>query len=331
MSAHSLSSAEKAAILLISLGEEVASEVFRRLPQSDVKKIGSALGRMSSVDQATVDIVLNEFLGLLNTKRSMLAKDGVAFARKAIELAFHNEKGSQLADTIEKNQASLRSLERADTEVLARILRNEHPQTIALVLAHTRPEQGAALLKFFPEGSRSELLLRVAQMEPVDPETILELDAHLSEEIDRMSSQQHRKVGGPQQVASILNHLHQDGQRILDGLGERQPQLAEDIRALMFTFEDLSRLDDRAIQELIKVIPRSTLTLALRGVPDNLSQLFYKNMSSRSAETMREDLIAMGAQKKEDVLRAQRDILDWVKKLEDQGKIVIERGERQVI
>jgi flagellar motor switch protein FliG len=168
-------------------------------------------------------------------------------------------------------------------------------------------------------------------MEPVDPETILELDAHLSEEIDRMSSQQHRKVGGPQQVASILNHLHQDGQRILDGLGERQPQLAEDIRALMFTFEDLSRLDDRAIQELIKVIPRSTLTLALRGVPDNLSQLFYKNMSSRSAETMREDLIAMGAQKKEDVLRAQRDILDWVKKLEDQGKIVIERGERQVI
>lgn len=326
-----LSSTEKAAILLISLGEEVAAEVFRKLSPNEVRRIGSALGRLNAVDQATIDIVVHEFLGLLQTKKPTRTTDGVAFAQRAIQLAFKNEEGSKLSEAIAKSHVTLRAIERVDAETLARVLRQEHPQSIALVLAHCKPEQGAKLISFLPESLRSDLLLRVAQMGPVDPDVILELDAHLSREIERVGIQQGLKVGGPKQVASILNYLDQEGKRILEGLEEKQAELADNIRSLMFTFEDLSLLDDRALQELIKLVPRGTLTLALRGVSEELSVLFYRNMSKRSAETMQEDLAAMGQQKREDVLKAQREVLDCVKKLEEQGKILIERNQKQVI
>ena len=331
MSAIKLSSADKAAILLLTLGEELAAEVFKQLAPQEVRRIGSALARLGPVNQTTVDIVLNEFLGLLKTKKSVFEKDGVAFAQKAIALAFKSEEAKWLSDAIAQNQVQLRSLERIDAETLARILKNEHPQTIALVLAHAKADQGASLIQHFPESMKSELLVRLAQMDHVAPEVIAQLDHFLTQEIQRLGNQQHRKIGGPQQVAAILNRLDEDGKRILDGMEKRMPQLAEDIRTLMFTFEDLGRLANNGIKALLKVVPRNTLTMALRGVPPTLSELFFKNMSQSAAQMLIEDIETMGPQKLGEVQKAQREVIEWVKKLEEEGKIVYFDDDRSVV
>ena len=331
MSAIKLSSADKAAILLLTLGEELAAEVFKQLAPQEVRRIGSALARLGPVNQTTVDIVLNEFLGLLKTKKSVFEKDGVAFAQKAIALAFKSEEAKWLSDAIAQNQVQLRSLERIDAETLARILKNEHPQTIALVLAHAKADQGASLIQHFPESMKSELLVRLAQMDHVAPEVIAQLDHFLTQEIQRLGNQQLRKIGGPQQVAAILNRLDEDGKRILDGMEKRMPQLAEDIRTLMFTFEDLGRLANNGIKALLKVVPRNTLTMALRGVPPTLSELFFKNMSQSAAQMLIEDIETMGPQKLGEVQKAQREVIEWVKKLEEEGKIVYFDDDRSVV
>jgi len=330
VSALKLSPTEKVAILLMALGEDIAGEVFRNLHESEVRRIGVALGRLGRVDQATVDIVIQEFLAILNTKTTGLHQDGVTFAQRAIELAFKGEQGDTLSRAVKQQAITLRCLDAAESPILARILQNEHPQTIAMVLAHARPEKASALLKHWSESMRTEVLMRVANLNPIDPEVILEVDQHILKEIERMGSSSQRKLGGPKSVASILNLLHQDGTRLLEGIEERQPDLAQAIREQMFTFDDLVLLDSRGIQEIIKWVPRQQLAMALRGAGEPVKDLFFQNMSERSAKLLREDISMLGQQKINDIQKVQSEILAYVRKLEEDGKIVIDRDHRQV-
>lgn len=330
MSSSKYSPAEKVAILLMALGEEIAAEIFKGMDQNEVRRIGSALSRMGRVDQEVIDTVIQEFMNLLNTQPKSLRTDGVGFAQRAIQLAFKGEEGERLARASARGETKMRVLEMADAPTLARILHNEVPQTLALVIAHASPEKAGALLRHWPEAARTEILLRVARLQPVDPELIATIDQHLMEEIDRMGSSRQQKLGGAKQVASILNRMDREGLRLLDGLGERNPELAEEIRLKMFTIDDLVQIDSRGIQELLKHIQQNTLLLALRGTSETIQNLFFSNMSQRAAKMLKEDMLAMPAQKAKDVTQAQNDILACVRKLEEEGKILIERNQTAV-
>ncbi len=331
MSALKLDSAEKVAILLLALGEDIAAEVFQNLHPIEVRRIGAAMSHLGRIEQTTIDIVIHEFLGLLNTKSSTLGTNGIDFAQRAIKLAFKGENGEELAAGISKGDIRMRSLEVAEVPALARLLHSELPQTVALVLAHATPQKASALLKHWPESARTDLLLRIAKLGPVDPESIAELDQHLLNELERMGNSRQTKLGGTKAVANILNRMDKEGLKLLDGLGERQPDLAASVREQMFTFEDLVLLDDRSVQELIKVVAQSKLSTALRGTSEAIQQIFFRNMSQRAGQLLKEDMSATSPQRLSDVVKVQNEILEAVRKLEDEGKIVIEREMKKVV
>lgn len=331
MAESKLSPSEKVAVLIMAMGEEIAADIFKNMSMEEVRRIGSAMSRMGRIEQATIDLVMQEFVTLLHTKPSSVHTDGVGFAQRAIQLAFKGVDGERLANSAARGDIKMRVLEVADAPTLARILQSEVPQTIALVLAHAKPDKASALLKHWPEAARTEILLRMAKLNPVDPEMIAEIDQHLLQEVDRMGSLRQQKIGGSKQVAAILNRMDRDGIRLLDSLGERNPDLAEEIRLKMFTFDDLVQIDSRGIQELLKVVPQPTLLLALRGTNEAIQNLFFSNMSQRAGKLLREDLLAMAPQKASDVSKAQNDILGVVRTLEEEGKIVIERGAEKAV
>jgi len=331
MAVRSYNPTQKAAILLLALGEELAAEIFRSMNESEVRSVGSALRQLGKVEQTDMDQVVQEFLGILNTKTTGIDKDTAGFAQKAIQLAFKGEKGQQIAKQLGRGPHRMRALEIADTTTISRILALEHPQTIAMVLAHATSDKASAILMQLHEALRTEIMLRLSKLQPIDPEVVAEVDQHLLKEIERMGSLHQRKLGGSKKVADILNHLDKEGLRLLEKIEERNPDLSEDIRQNMFTFDDLVLLDARSVQEVTKKVPRGILSLALRGATDKVKTLFFKNMSERSAKMMADDIEALGAQKKSDVLHAQREVLNEVHRLEGDGTITIDRDQKRQV
>ncbi|MDQ3233232.1 MAG: flagellar motor switch protein FliG, partial [Pseudobdellovibrionaceae bacterium] len=318
-------------ILLLSLGEELAAEIFRNMNESEVRTVGSALKQLGKIEQADINTVVGEFLTVLNTKTTGMSMDTAAFAQKAIQLAFKGDKGQEITKQLGRGPAKMRSLEIADATSLARILQLEHPQTIAMVLAHATADKASAILLQIHDSLRTEIMVRLSKLEPIDPELVMEIDQHLLKEVDRMGSLNQRKLGGPRKVAEILNFLDKDGQALLEKIEERNPDLSEDIRQKMFTFDDLIMIDARGLQEVIKVVPRGTLTIALRGTSDTIKKLFFKNMSERSAKMLADDIESQGALKQSDVLKAQREVLNEVRKLEESGRLVIDRDQKRQV
>jgi flagellar motor switch protein FliG len=276
MANRSYNSTQKAAILLLALGEELAAEIFRSMNESEVRSVGSALKQLGKVEQADMDHVVQEFLGILDTKTTGINKDTAAFAQKAIQLAFKGERGQQISQGLGQGPHKMRALEIADTHTISRILALEHPQTIAMVLAHATADKASAILIQLHESLRTEIMLRLSNLQPIDPEVVAEVDQHLLKEIERMGSLHQRKLGGSKKVADILNHLDKEGLRLLEKIEERNPSLSEDIRQNMFTFDDLVLLDARGLQELTKKVPRGVLTLALRGATEKSKISFLR-------------------------------------------------------
>jgi flagellar motor switch protein FliG len=228
MAARKFNPSQKAAILLLSLGEELAAEIFRGMNEHEVRTVGSALKQLGKVEQADIDAVVNEFLTILNTKTTGLHKDTAEFAQKAIQLAFKGDKGQQIAQQLGRGPARMRSLEVADSTTLARILQMEHPQTIAMILAHATADKASAILLQIPEALRTEIMVRLSKLEPIDPELVMEIDQHILQEVERMGSLGQRKLGGSRKVAEILNHLDKEGQILLEKIEERSPDLSEE-------------------------------------------------------------------------------------------------------
>ncbi|WP_141731417.1 flagellar motor switch protein FliG [Oligoflexus tunisiensis] len=331
MAARKFNPSQKAAILLLSLGEELAAEIFRGMSPSEVRTVGTALKQLGRVEQADIDAVLKEFLAALNTTAKGMNKDTADFAQKAIQLAFKGDKGQQIAKQLGRGPAKMRSLEITDATTLARIMQLEHPQTIAMILAHATSDKASAVLLQLHESLRTEIMVRLSKLEPIDPDLVMEIDQHILQEVERMGSLGQRKLGGSRKVAEILNHLDKEGLQLLEKIEERNPDLSEEIRQKMFTFDDLVLIDSRGVQELIKVVPRGSLTLALRGTTETIKNLFYKNMSERSAKMLADDIDALGPQKQSDILKAQHEVLSEVRKLEEDGRLVIDRDQKRQV
>lgn len=323
MGAKKFSPSDKAAIIVASLGEDLAPEVFKQLGLEDSAKIGRSLRTLGLVDQKDIDEVLTEFLSLLESPRAR-GIDVKSFL-KGLH-AKSNAKNQALLDSLGQGEYRMRVFERTRPDILYRVIANETPQTLALILSHAPSEFAAPLIKLFPEILRMDVLLRMARLQEVDPEWIQEIDDQLVQAVDKLGATHAQKIGGVKKVAEILNALSQDAPGLLDKIAERQPNLADDIKQEMFTFEDLLKINDKGIQEIVKGVKRESLILALRGAPVEMIQLFARGMSERSAKMFREDLEALGAQKKSDVMKAREELLQHTRGLIENGKVEFGAG-----
>lgn len=327
MGTHNYSGSQKAAILLLSFGEEISSEIFKNLNEFEIKRIGTAMSRLGRLEEDVVDEVILEFYEIIQQNKQFFY-GGSDYTKKVIGSAFKGGEAEELIDQLSLSSANLDSLELIDPRTLGGFIRNEHPQTIALILAHLDPSKFGETLKTLPEALHTEILLRVANLDAVAPELIDEIEDVLRQEVQAMGSISTDKLGGVEAIADMLNLIDKSSEEeMLDNLEERDPDLAEEIRQLMFVFDDLVKLDDRSIQELIKNVNNDKWKVALKTSSEAVRDLVFKNMSTRAADMLKEDMEAMPAVKLSDVEAVQFEILQVTRKLEEEGKVIIASGD----
>jgi flagellar motor switch protein FliG len=319
---------QKAAIFLFSLGEDVASEIVKRLDEEDIKKLGNSMAKISSISPSTIESIFAEFQQMASSDRPIhLGSTGKnQFLKNVFSKAMEEEKAQSLMETIQGGEKGnlFQKIRKLDSKTLANFLQNEHPQTIALILAHLEPGRTAAILEGFPPPLQTEIIFRISQLENV-PEGILEeIDQTIQKEMSVFESVDGRKVGGVGSVANILNQMDSTTENtILQSLEEQKEGLADEIRKLMFMFEDLLNVDDRSILTILKDISSDTLKIALKTASDELKEKVFRNMSERAAALLKEDMEVMGPVRLKDVEAAQQSIIQSAKKLETEGKIVL--------
>ncbi|WP_243451406.1 flagellar motor switch protein FliG [Desulfovibrio psychrotolerans] len=310
------------------MGDKFTSEAFKRMDRSEIAIISKAMVELESIPKEVVEDVLREFHFALVSGQEMIS-GGADTVKRLLMKNLDSETAKYIMDSLnlDTGPAPFRELENVSPRILAQILRNEHPQTLALILGHLQSEQAAELLTNLPAGVRPEILMRLAKLEAVPEDMLMEVDKVLQSQLIAMGGKEGKKVGGVSAVAEILNAVDRaTEEEVLSEIEEESAQMAEDIRNLMFVFEDVSGLDDRAVRELLKEISNEDMTMALRGASDDLKERFFKNMSERAATMIREDLEIMGPTRLSDVENAQQNIVKVVRRLEVEGRIAIGRG-----
>lgn len=320
---------EKAAILVNYLGPDAARMLFKFTDDSDIRKLLSVMAKYRIVPVEVTKRVLEEYYEMVSEAQeyifseSSLNKDTVVDAvgeERARGILGHLSANSPSARTLE-------SLEVVDAKSLSNFLINEHPQTISVILAHLEPEKKGEVLKRLPESLQAEVVLRLSNLDHVAPELIAEVDRVLKQELSTLGTVEQSSLGGVQPVAEMLNVMDKNTETaIMSRIEEKDPILAEEIRKLMFVFEDIIKIDDRGIQTLLKEIPNDKLLLALKTANEEIRQKIFKNISQRAAKLLQEDLQNMGPARLSDVEAAQVEIVNAARRLEQEGKILIARG-----
>lgn len=318
---------QKAAILMALLGEESASYIYRHLPERDLESLTQRIAELEHVKPETAVAVLEEYYRLTLTQ-SYLAEGGPEYAQKVLIKAFGENGAQKLLDQVskamEQSLVSLESLERADPQQLAKFLEVEHPQTIALILAHMHARQASTVLLRLPEEIRAETVRRLAHLRQFSPEVAEKVALALNKRLESLGEQSRRAYAGFKGAADMLNQLEPIVSKgILETIEKDDAQLALGIRNLMFTFEDLLGVPETGIRELLGQLDKKTLALALRGASEELKNLIYKSMSSRAVDMLKEDMEVLGAVRAKDVSQAQREIVEVARKLESEGKLVL--------
>jgi flagellar motor switch protein FliG len=322
-----LSGQEKAGLLLSSLGVTTTQLIFSHMRDNDVKRMINAMSNVRKAPIWMIKKVLEEFYSELNEENDLLFAENRG--RDFIINALGEDRAKQLLGQIVDvgTTNTLESLELVDTRTLANFLINEHPQTIALIVAHLNPERKVDVLRRLPEGLQAEVVLRVANLDYVSPELIAQLDDVLKTELSTLGSIDTNQLGGVEPIADMLNLMDKNSEKnIMGRVEEKDPELAEEIRKLMFVFEDLVHVDDKGIQSLLKEVDQQKLVIALKTAPEEIRAKLFKNMSNRAANLLQEDLDALGPTKLSDVEKAQSEIVQKCKELESQGKAFISRG-----
>ena len=320
-----LTGMRKSAILLVLLGEEVASKIFRNLPESDLEKLTQEIAELEYIDPPTAQNVLEEYHRLALTQE-YLAQGGTDYAQKLLVKAFGEDGARQLLKQVshaaEMSASKLDSLQKSDPQQLAKFLEAEHPQTIALILAHLDPKQASSLLMRFPEALRAEAIKRMAQLRQFSPEIAQKVSVALHKRLEALGEQHRRAYAGVQGVADLLNRLDPVASKtILETIEKEDPKVALGIRNLMFTFQDLLGVPETGIRELLGNLDKKTLAMALRGATEELKNYIFKSMSSRAVEMLKEDMEILGPVRARDVTKAQQEVVAAARKLEADGKI----------
>lgn len=323
-----LSGFEKVAILLLSLSEEDAANILKKLEPKEVQKVGMTMAGMSEFSQEKITAVHKCFLDDIQTF-SAIGVDSEDFIRNMLTKALGEDKASNIIDQIILGGGSkgMDSLKWMDARQVASIIQNEHPQIQTIVLSYLDPEQSAEILSQFPDKVRLDLMMRIANLEEVQPAALAELNEIMEKQFAGQSGAQAAKMGGLKAAASIMNYLDTtiEGQ-LMDMLRESDEEMAQQVQDLMFVFENLIDVDDRGIQSLLREVQQDVLQKALKGADEQLSTKFFANMSKRAAEMLQDDLEAMGPIRVSEVEAAQKEILSVTRRLADAGEIMLGGG-----
>ncbi|WP_019879170.1 flagellar motor switch protein FliG [Succinispira mobilis] len=324
-----LSGKKKAAILLISLGQETAANIFKKLKEEELEVITLEIANQKKVTPEQKQLVISEFYQMCKAKE-YISEGGLDYARTVLEKAVGLESALSV---INKLTSSLQirpfdCVRNTDPSQLLNLIQNEHPQTIALVLAYLRPEQAAAILSALPNDVQYDVARRIATMDRTSPDIIRDVEKVLERKISSsLGNQDFTIAGGVEAIVELLNRSDRTTERsIIENLESQDPELAEEIRKLMFVFEDIILLDDRSLQMVLREVENKDLSLALKGVPNEVANKIFKNMSKRAADMLREEIEFMGPVRIRDVEEAQQKIVNIIRKLEDSGEIIVSRG-----
>ena len=319
---------EKAAILLMTLGEEQAAEVFRHLAPKEVQRLGETIARMKGVTRERVDQVMENFTDLAANEH-MLVADSNEYVKAVLRKALGDDKANLLIDRILQGSdvTGIESLKWMDATSVAELLRNEHPQIAAAILVHLEFDQAAEVLKLFTERQRNEVMVRIATLDGIQPIALRDLNEVMSKVLAGGDRGRKSSLGGVKTAAEILNMLGTAVETsVLDFVREADNELAQKIMDNMFTFDDVEKIDDKGIQALMKEVQSDSLIVALKGATPALREKIFKNMSTRAAETLREDLESRGPVRLSEVEAEQKEMLKIVRRLVDEGQIVLMGG-----
>jgi len=320
-----LSGIRKAAILLLALRQDVAARILAGLSRDRVEEISREIASLDVVDPEARREVISEFYQLV-LARQYVDQGGLAYARNLLQKTLPPDEAKRIIATIEHSvhQQPFSFLQKTEKENLVTFLQEEHPQTIALVLSYLPPVMASEVLVGLPTERQIEVAMRIAQMDQTSPDVIKEVERGLEKRLAGLVSERFERVGGVQAVAEILNLAGRATEKaILEGLEEHDPTLVEEIRRLMFVFEDILRVNDKGIQAVLKEVDNQELALALRTASEELKEKIFKNMSERAAQLIKEEMEFMGPVRVADVEAAQQKIVDIVRRLEDAGEVIV--------
>lgn len=332
----SMNGARKAAVLLVAVGEELAKEILRALPEADVQRLTEELAELRGITADLSGQVMEEFWDLLETQNFMV-HGGLDYASRLLMETFGKDRAEDLLTLVRRSQeaaqGNLAKLQRTDPQQLGKLLDAEHPQTIALVLAHLDPKRASMVLDNLSEEHKVVSIQRLAEMRQFSPEMAQKVAHILHRRLESMGDTARKSYSGFKAVADLLNRLQaEESKKILESIEEAQPELALSIRNLMFTFEDLITVPPATIREIVSGVDKRQLAMALRGANEELRAQIFKAMSSRAVEMLKEDMEVLGPVRSREVAQAQQEILNLARRLEAEGKVVLklETGEEML-
>ncbi|MBV9081220.1 MAG: flagellar motor switch protein FliG [Acidobacteriaceae bacterium] len=324
---RALTGLQKAAVLMVILGEQTSATVLRQLDDVEVQRIGRAIARVPTITSELAEEVLTEFYQMIVAQEYVL-KGGMEYAEKVLLSAFGSEQAKRLIDRVTRgiayNSANFDALQKSDPQQLANFIRNEHPQTVALILSHLGPSQAAGLLASLPAEMQHDIAVRMANLDQISPEIISKIATIVGEKLKAIGENNRETYGGVRAVAELFNRLDQGhSKEILNRIEASNADLGGQIRQLMFVFEDLLKVEARGIRELLERVDRKVLTVALKGTSEPLRNHFLQVMSQRGADMLREDMEALGPVRMREVEAAQQQIIAAARQLEAEGVVTL--------
>ncbi|HDI52179.1 flagellar motor switch protein FliG [candidate division KSB1 bacterium] len=335
--AKNLSGYQKAAILLVAVGMEAASAIYKNLSNEDVEKLTREIARLRNIPSSVIQTVIEEFYQMM-LAQNYVSEAGAEYARQLLERSLGRERAAGVLQNMERVEKAkttgFRRLQKMDVDQIVTFLQKEHPQIISVILAHLDAEKAAKVFDEFPQDMQVEVAYRMARLDRVDPELVKEVEQFINSHFKADYTQSLGQIDGQRLVADLLNQASKVTERaVLEGLVQVDPDLTNEIKNLMFVFDDLVLVDDRSMQKILKEVDTKELSLALKGASDSVKEKIFSNMSERAATMLKEELEYIGPVRVKDVEEAQRRILAIVSNLEENGEIVIHRvgGEEDVI
>ncbi len=319
---------QKTAMLLMSLGEEAASQLLKFMTPDEIKQVGVHMTAISAVKREMANELLSSFIASMGQETDIMVQ-GKSFLKNLLPDVLGSDAGNMLSKIeLEREKIPFKYIQDIDAKVLANFIKAEHPQTITIIMAHLNRERASQVLHYLPESLQYEVVERISQLEIVPPDLVREVDEVLEKELLSMGKEGHRILGGIPAVAEIMNVCDKrTGNSILQLMEERDAELAEKVRKLMFVFEDLVSIADTGIRELLKEVRNEELTLALKTASDDLKDKLFKNLSRRASEMLQEDMAVMGPVRLSDVEASQQAILGIARRLEKEGRIILAGSE----
>jgi flagellar motor switch protein FliG len=323
-----LTGRQKAAIVLVAIGQRASAEVFRHLRPEEIDELTLEIAALGAVSQELKQRCVEEFYETA-LAQNYITEGGLTYARGILEEALGPDRAAEVLGRLSQaiQVTPFEFLRRTDAAMILNVLSNEHPQTVALIMAYLPPDTAGQVLSSLPPEQQSEVATRLALMDRTNPEVIREIELVLERKLSSVINQDFTTAGGVKSLVEVLGKVDRPTEKtILESLEEQSPELADEVRRLMFLFEDIVLLDDRSVQQVLREVDGKDLAVALKGQPENVQAKIFGNMSSRAAENIKEDLEYMGPVRVAQVEEAQQKIVAVIRKLEDAGQIVIARG-----